>query len=474
MKQELLRKTKIVATIGPVSEDPKVFQTLVKAGLNVARLNMSHGDHVEHGKRVKTIRAVSKKLDTRVGILLDLAGPKIRIGDFRSSTITLKHGAHFTLTTEKCLGDEKRVYVNYKKLPSEVKKGDVILLDDGKIKLVIQNVRSHSIETIVKYGGEIRGRRGVNIPSGVLSIKCLTEKDKKDVAFGISMDVDFMGLSFVRSAKDVTELRTILNATKKGKGIAIIAKIETAQAVEDIDNIIATADGIMVARGDMAVEIGPEYVPGVQKMIVRKCAEQGKPVIVATQMLESMVHSATPTRAEVSDVANSILDGADAIMLSQETAMGSYPVEAVGVMNLVARQTETDHEHFRKHFRANTGNIVDSVSLSVVYTARNVDAKAVVALSESGFTTRMLARHRSTRAVLGMSPNEKTLNQMTLSFGCIPVKIGKFTYLSQVAEKAKFHAHALGFAKRGERIVIAAGVPFGHVGGTNLMLVHTV
>ncbi len=467
-----LKKTKIVATIGPATESIAVLTKLVQKGMNVARLNMSHGSIVEHRKRIETIRMVEKKLDTRIAILMDLSGPKIRIGDFESGSVVLAKGQQFILSTKKCLGTKEKVYLNYARLPREVKKGTVIMLDDGRRKLKVIKVTGPDIITKVVVGGMIRSRRGVNLPGTVLSVASLTSKDKKDLLLGVAQKVDFFALSFVRSAKDINGLRAILKKRKCKAGI--IAKIETLEAVEQIDEIIEATDALMVARGDLAIEIGPENVPSAQKNMIRKAIEKGVPTIVATQMLESMIHAPVPTRAEVSDIANSILDGADAIMLSEETALGEFPVEAVAVMAHVAHKTESDHDYFHKNFRINNGNVVDSVSLSVVHTARNVDAVAIVALSESGFTPRMIARHRSTRPVFAVSPHEEVLHKMVLLYGAIPVKIRPFHYVAEVEDNVRKYMLKNHFAKKGDRIIIAAGIPFGKVGGTNMMFVLTV
>ena len=337
----MLKKTKIVCTIGPATESEDILEKLLNAGMDVMRLNFSHGDFEEHGNRINNLRKVIKKTGKIVGILQDLAGPKIRIGNFINEKIVLKEGNTFTLTIDDIEGDEERVHINYKHLPEEVKEGHIIYLHDGKKKLQVIEVNGNDVVCKILVGGEIKGKRGVNLPDSDISISCITEKDKKDLEFGIEQDVDFIALSFVRKPEDIDELRTILNnANSKAK---IIAKIETPQAVKNIDEIIERADGIMVARGDLAIEIPAEKVPFVQKEIIRKCNNAGKPVITATQMLESMIHSHVPTRAEVSDVANAILDGTDAIMLSEETTLGGDPVEAVAVMARVAKEIEENY-----------------------------------------------------------------------------------------------------------------------------------
>ncbi|MBI2046041.1 MAG: pyruvate kinase [Parcubacteria group bacterium] len=474
------KKTKIVATIGPASESEAMLTRLVKAGMNVCRLNFSHGSHEEHAARVANIRAVAKKLSTPIAILQDLSGPKIRIGDFYQERVMLKKGALFTLTTKSCIGDEKKAWVSYAALPKEVKKGDTILLDDGKKRLDVVSVSGTDIVCRIIVGGETKGRRGVNIPGVSLGMSSLTTKDKKDLPFGIHHQADFIALSFVRRASDIRELRAML--TKAKSSAKIIAKIETEEAIKNIDAIIAETDGVMVARGDLAVEVPPQEVPILQKMIIKKCKELGKPVIVATQMMESMIKSPVPTRAEVSDVANSILDGADAVMLSEESALGEYPVETVEMMSRVALSVEKNYPHraalYDKLLSSETKNAqketVDAVTFAVVSTAYTVHARAIVALTESGLTARMLSRYRPEQLIIVMSPREETIRQLSLSFGCSSAHIDAFTDITEVMKTVRTFVLTNKIAKKGDRVVIAAGIPFGKSGGTNLLLVQVV
>jgi len=466
------KRTKIVATIGPATEDEKTMTALARAGMDVIRLNFSHGDFEEHGKRIVNARKVSKKIGRPIAVLQDLAGPKIRIGEFYKERVMLKKGSMFTLTTKKIVGDETKAFVNYARLPREVKKGGMILLDDGKKKLEVIRTTSHSIVCRVIVGGETKGRRGVNVPGAYLKIGSLTEKDKKDLAFGISHKVDFVGLSFVRSPKDVKDLRALL--VKHKSDAHIISKIETQEAIENIDEIIALSDGIMVARGDLAIEVPAQDVPIHQKMIIEKCNAAGKPVITATQMLESMIKSPVPTRAEVSDVANSIFDGTDAVMLSEETTLGDYPLEAVTVMADVARRVERMPRRTGVPENKNTCGTADAITEAVVETARAVDAQVIIALTESGFTARQVSRWKPSQPIIVMTPNERTRAKMALSYGCIPVAIGGFKYVGQVMDEVKRYVLTAKFAEKGDRVVIAAGVPFGKAGGTNMLLVHTI
>lgn len=474
MEQGFLKRTKIVATIGPATESPEKLDALMRAGLNVCRLNMSHGDHKEHSLRVRTIREQSKKSGIRVAILQDLSGPKIRIGDFETETITLVPGSSFTLTTKKIVGNENKVSVSYPKLPKEVKKGMYIMLNDGRQKLEVVKVDGDEIKTKIIIGGNIKGRRGVNVPGAYLSLSSITDKDREDILFGIKSNVDMMALSFVRTPEDILTLREIL---KKGKkNIAIISKIETQEAVDNIDEIVRLSDGVMVARGDLAIEIGAEHVPVVQKMIIKKCNDLGVPVIVATQMLESMINSPVPTRAEVSDIANSIFDGTDAIMLSEETTLGKYPVEAVSVMTHVAQEVEGSmfaNGFFRSKDSLDNSS-ADAVSHSVVCTARDLKAKAIVALTQSGGTARFLTRHKSPHFVLACSPDDRVLNKLMLSFGCVPVLLPKLKDLESALVAVKREVKSIMHLKSGDTIIVSAGVPFGKPGSTNMMIVETV
>ena len=476
---QTFKKTKIVATIGPTSSDEKLFTKMIKEGVNVVRLNFSHGDHKSHKESVDMIRKVSKKLDQPIAILQDISGSKIRTGDFKSGKITLKKGKKVTLTVRKIIGDENNIFINYKHLPKEVVRGTRILLDDGRRELKVSSVSGSDVLCRVIVGGTIKGRRGVNLPEVDLKMPSLTEKDLKDVDFGIKNKVDYFALSFVRVGADVKKLRSILS---KGKSDAhIIAKIETVQAVKNIDEIIEEADGIIVARGDLAVELAREDVPLIQKKIVQKCNTAGKPVIIATQMLESMVSSSVPTRAEVSDVANSILDGADATMLSQETAFGEYPLEAVREMAAVARKVESNFTYrlrrekdVSKSRELQNNVIIDAITSSAVNIARNVDAKIIVALTSSGLTPRMISRYSPVQPVLALTSEERHLNKMVLYFGCYPTKIHKFNYVVDTMEDIRKIVLKNNLAKRGDKVVIVSSVPLAHFSGTNLCMVDVI
>jgi len=471
-----IKKTKIIATIGPNSQDEKILSKMCKAGMNVIRLNFSHGDFDEHQVKVDNARKVEKQTGQPIGILQDLSGPKIRIGEFYQERVYLKKGSTFTLTTQKIVGDETRAYVNYKKLPKELKTGDVIMLDDGKKKLVVQKTTNTDVITRVEIGGETKGKRGVNLPGAELSIDALTAKDKKDLEFGIKNNVDFFALSFVRYPKDITKLRRILD--KRGSEAMIISKIETSQAIEHIDAIIEASDGIMVARGDLAIEVPAEQVPELQKKIIGKCNRLGKPVITATQMLESMIYSPVATRAEVSDVANAIFDGTDAIMLSEETTLGEYPVESVETMTRIAKEAEGTYEERydlddgRQDIKIGT---TDSVTTSVVETAHDIGARLIVAVTQTGFSARMLSRHKPLPFILSLTPSKKTWRQLTLSFGSLPMVVGELTSIDEIFKIVREDALQSKRVKKGESVVVVAGVPFSkNRRETNMMMVEEI
>lgn len=466
------KKTKIVATIGPGSENKETLTKLFHKGVDVCRTNMSHDDQTVHEKRIKLIRSVAKKEALPIAILLDLSGPKIRIGDFVEAPVELVAGKKLILTSDKnCKGDASRVYFNYPHIEKDIKVGMILMLDDGKKKVVVEKVVGTEIHTKVLVGGSTKSRRGVNIPGAYLSIPALTDKDKKDLSFGIAVGVDFVALSFVRTVKDIEDLRTLI---KKQKGTqSIVAKIETQEAVENIDAIIKATDAVMVARGDLAVEIGPEKVPAVQKMIIKKCNELGKPVIVATQMLESMINSPVPTRAEVSDVANAIFDGADAVMLSEESALGSYAVEAVTMMGHIAVQVEAEIGTHRRH-KVHIDSIVDSVSSSVVHNAEDVKARLIVALTETGSTPRMIARYKPQQPIIVLTPHDYVARQSQLVFGCYPLLTKPFSGSTQLINTIGPKLINANLASKKDRIVLTAGVPFGTPGTTNMLMILTL
>ncbi len=469
------KKTKIVCTIGPKTESEEMLVKLLNAGMNVMRLNFSHGDFIEHGNRMKNLALASEKTGIKAAVLQDLGGPKIRIGEFKNKKITLKQDAEFIITTDKIEGDENHVSVNYPNFAEEVSKGNIIYLHDGQEKLEVIDVKGNDVICKVVVGGEIQGLQGVNIPNADLSISALTEKDKKDLEFGIKNKVDFVALSFVRNAKDIIKLRDILNCAKSEA--KIVAKIETPQAIKNIDEIISLADAIMVARGDLAIEVTAEQVPSLQKMIIKKCNEEGRPVITATQMLESMLKSPVPTRAEVSDVANAIIDGTDAVMLSEETALGEYPVESVLEMVKIAESVEgtiADHGLIQNIPDIELEKVDESVAVSVVKTADEVCAKYIVCLTRSGNIVRLISRFKPNQQILAFTPNEVTFRQILLSFGAYPVLVDKFEHLSDAVRVIKQFLNDGKLVEVGDKIVIASTSPFGKGINTNMMLVETI
>ncbi len=472
----MIKKTKIVATIGPATTSEEMLGKLLKAGLNVIRLNFSHGDFKEHQEKVDNFKKAMQKTGIVAGILQDLSGPKIRLGDFYQEKIELKKGDLITITTEKIVGDEKRVSINYPLFPKEVKAGDSIMVDDGKKRFEVVSVKGEEVVCKIIVGGTTKGRRGVNLPDSEISIKSLTEKDIKDIEFGIKNKVDFFAFSFVRKPEDVIELREILN--KKKSKARIIAKIETPQAVRNFDEILALCDGIMVARGDLAIEVPAEKVPQIQKMIIKKCNDAGKIVITATQMLESMIKSPVPTRAEVSDVANAILDGTDAIMLSEETTLGEYPIEAVSMMSKIAYEIEHNYPErvvLHKSKREQHVEITDSITDSVVKVSQDVDAKIIVALTDSGFTAKMVARHKPESIILAITPNEITARQLSLSFGCVPVVVPVFDTLVETLKFLREFCVKNKYAQKGDSVVVTGGFPFKKkIASTNMLMVETI
>ncbi len=473
MKQCLNSKTKIVATLGPNSSNIAIIEKMILSGLNVARINMSHGDYAEHTLKIKHARAAAANLKRPIAILQDLSGPKIRIGDFETETVTLVPGEKITLTTEKCVGTASRVSLNYPKLPQEVAPGMAIFLNDGKLKLIVDSCTDTEIVTTIIHGGTIRGRRGVNVPDANLSISSLTPKDKKDLVWGLTQNPDFVTLSFVRTAADIHLLRKLINKDKK-RQIMIVAKIETKVAIENLHEIIEATDAVMVARGDLAIEVPPEKVPLLQKQIIRAANLAGKPVITATQMLDSMKTEATPTRAEVNDIANAILDGTDAIMLSDETAIGVHPERPVEVMSRVAREVESDvfFSERMSQWDFTPKETYEALGQSVAKTVTTTGAKAIVTFSESGRTSRMVARYRPIVPIFVLTPNKATFAQSLISFGCEPVLIHKVKQLADAQKIARTVLSEYSAAVKNDVFVLGAGIPFGNSGATNMMLVE--
>jgi pyruvate kinase len=460
------KQTKIVATIGPKTESIETLVELMQSGLNVMRLNMSHGDHEEHGLRIKNGRAAAEKAGKPIAILQDLSGPKIRTGIYETERITIEEGKDLILTTEECIGTPERIYINYRKLSEEVGPGSIIMLDDGKKKLVVENVEGRDIHCKVVVGGELKPRRGVNIPGAYLSIDTITPKDRDDLAFGVKNGIDMVALSFVRRPDDVRELRNIL--TELGApALPIISKIETQEAIENLEEIINVSDGAMVARGDLAIEIPAEEVPRQQKRIIALCNRYGKPVITATQMLESMITSPVPTRAEVSDVANAVFDGTDAVMLSEESTLGAYPVEAVRTLARIALASERRGE-------GKVHSMSETITRTVAEAAELLDAVAIVALTESGATARGVARFLPRCPIVALTPSEHTQRTLSLSRGVHPYVVPQ---LSSLDKTLSFVPHFLlenGYGKSGDTVIVTAGLTFGKAGNTNMLVAVTL
>ncbi len=462
-------RTKIVCTIGPSSRSVETIRGLIRNGMSVARLNFSHGTHEEHREVIARIRAISAEENEPVGILQDLCGPKIRIGNIPEPGVRLMSGKAFVLTTETVEGSEDRVSVSYANLPRDAKIGDRLLLADGLLELVVEKTTRSELFCRVITGGILTSHKGINLPTGSIDAPAVTEKDLADLAFGLENGVDFVALSFVRRAEDVLSVRRRIHLA--GLTTPIVAKIEKHEALENIEAIIEVADAIMVARGDLGVEIPLETVPNIQKEIVRQANMAGKPVIIATQMLRSMVDSPRPTRAEAADVANAVLDGADAVMLSEETASGRYPVEAVRYMTQIARSAEVRYPHAKYLEMVPRQGVSQIVSYAACVTAEHLDAPAIVATTRSGATAMHIARFRPRPKIIALSPDPETTRRLTLVWGCVPWCLELSDDTDEMIEKAAASALDSGKAAAGDLAVITAGRPLYAAGTTNMLWV---
>ena len=456
-----MKKTKIVCTMGPNTDNREIMKELALNGMDVARFNFSHGDHAEHKHRLEILESVREELGIPIASLLDTKGPEIRTGKLKDGKkVTLKEGDLYTLTTEEIVGDETRGYINYAGLAEDVKPGDRILIDDGLIELHVREINGTDIVCRIENGGELGEKKGVNVPGVRVKLPALTDKDKEDIRFGVDAGFDFVAASFVRNADAIREIRAILD--EKGSAMQIIAKIENEEGIENIDSIIEASDGIMVARGDMGVEIPAEKVPHIQKMIIRKCNLACKVVITATQMLDSMIRNPRPTRAEVSDVANAVYEGTDAVMLSGETAMGSYPIEAVRMMSQIAEESEKYLDYMfyqrRKVSAENLRNISNTVCYSSVATASDLEAPVIVAPSVSGFTTRMLSKWRPKALIAGLSPSMTAVRQMQLYWGVKPFHAKRAESTDALLFASVELLKEKGIVKEGQIVVATAGV----------------
>ena len=454
-----MKKTKIICTIGPACESPETAKRLIEAGMDIARLNFSHGSHEEHGKRIAVLRQAASELGKNLGIMLDTMGPEIRIGVFKGGKAFLKEGEEVVLTTENMEGNSTLIPVSYKGLPQSLYEGDTVLIADGAINLEVVETREKEITCQVVNGGELTNRKGVNIPGASLNLPFLTEKDIKDINFGINQGVDFIAASFVRRPEDALVIRRILES--RNANIDIVAKIENAEGVKRLDDIIKVVDGVMVARGDLGVEIPEEEVPLIQKSIITKCNQAGKPVITATQMLESMINCPRPTRAEASDVANAIIDGSDAIMLSGETAAGKYPVEAVQVMARIAERAEDALDYDQSPQRASSAShtVTDAIAHATCTMATDLKASAIITATKSGFTARMVSKYRPKAPIIAACPGKDICRKLSLVWGVQAVVGCTKNSTDEIIQEAIEKSLEGGLVKNGDLVVLTAGIP---------------
>lgn len=471
-----MTKTKIICTLGPATDQPGVLDALVQDGMSVARFNFSHGSYEEHEKRLKALREARTKYQKPIAALLDTKGPEIRVKTFKAGKVQLQPDQLFRLCSGDVEGNEQQVSITCRDLYKDVSAGKRILLDDGLIEMQVEAIEGKDIVCHVINGGSVSNNKGVNVPDVHLSLPYVSEKDKQDILFGIEKDFDFVAASFVRRAEDVLQIRKILNENG-GKSIEIISKIENREGVDNIDEIIEVSDGIMIARGDMGVEIASEEVPVIQKMIIKKVYEAGKKVITATQMLDSMMKNPRPTRAETTDVANAIYDGTSAIMLSGETAAGRYPVEALQTMVRIAERTEQDIDYRKRFFgydHKSSTNITDAICHATCTTAHDLNASAILTVTKSGASARMISRYRPGCQIIGCTMDEKVGRQLNLSWGVRPLLIMEESDVIELFNHSVSNARDYGFLNPGELVVITSGVPLGRAGTTNMIKVQTV
>ena len=476
------KHTKIVATIGPSSRDAETLRAMVRSGMNVARINFSHGDHRTHGETIDTVRRIAEEEGTVVAVLCDIQGPKIRIGDLEEEPIMLYPDDKITLTLDDLVGVNGLVSLPHPEFVQDITAGTTLLLDDGNLQFSVLTASDRELVCKVVVGGPLKSRKGVSAPNARLTLSAITEKDRKDIEFALAKDCDYLAMSFVRSADDIREMQKLMKSV--GKNAAVIAKIEMGEALENIEEIISVCQGIMVARGDLGIETPAEEVPFHQKRIIKLCNDVAKPVITATQMLESMTENPRPTRAEASDVYNAIIDGTDAIMLSAESASGSYPVRAVEVMSKIAYIAEQHLQSIGPRLDGSDGispngvqsreYISDAISRATFDIARHINPRAIVTSSLSGYTTRRVARERPGTPILCMTPNRTTQRRMALVWGVIPLLVEEFSTIDEMISIIIRAAHDKQLVSLGDRLVIIAGVPFGIDGQTNLIKIHMV
>lgn len=462
------RKTKIVCTLGPATDHEDILRGMIRAGMNVARFNFSHGSHEEHEARLRMVRRICGEEHAPVAMMLDTKGPEIRLRNFAGGKAELKSGKEFTLTTENIEGDARRASVTYADLPKDVKSGDRILLDDGLISLRVREIEGKEIRCVIENSGTIKDHKGVNVPNVSLNMDYMSPQDRSDILFGIEQGYDFISASFVRTAEDVRKIRALLD--EHGSRMQIIAKIENQSGIDHIAEILEASDGIMVARGDMGVELDFTEIPPLQKRIIRQCVAAGKPVITATQMLDSMIENPRPTRAEITDVANAIYDGTGAIMLSGETAAGKYPVEAVQTMDAIARRTEEDLVNPRKALTAPGDVTITRATAHAACTmARDTGAKAILTVSKGGTTARMVSSFRPSTPIIALLIDPQVQRQMSLYWGVIPLSMPNAKDAEQLVEYAVKSAEQSGLVEEGDLLVVTAGVPVGVTGSTNMI-----
>ena len=473
-----MRKTKIVATLGPATDDPDILRKMLASGLDVARFNFSHGDYESHKARIDNFRQTCDETHSTVALLADTKGPEIRLGTFKDGKAELVTGKTFTLTTDDIVGDALHANVSYSGLPADVSTGARILLDDGLIELIVESISGNNITTKIANGGKISDRKGVNVPGVRLDMPFISAKDRSDIRFFVENNFDYIAASFVRSAEDVKEIRDEISRINSKCNIKIIAKIENAEGVSNADSILAISDGLMVARGDLGVEVEYEELPIIQKDLIQRSVRQGKPVITATQMLESMINNPRPTRAETSDVANAIYDGTSAIMLSGETATGKYPAEALAVMAKIAERIERAIDYRQNFFRRGEGkaelSITNAISHATVTTSHDLNTAAILTVSMSGSTAHYVSKFRPKCPIIACTPDPTARRQLKLVWGVVPLLTKQETDTTALFTNAVNTAKNAGQIKDGELIVLTAGVPVGHSGTTNMIKVHVV
>ncbi|MEF9922786.1 MAG: pyruvate kinase [Anaerovoracaceae bacterium] len=472
-----MRKTKIVCTLGPSSSNEEVIEEMLKSGMNVARLNFSHGTHEGQKTTIDTFRRVRDRLEVPAAVLLDTKGPEIRIRDFEDGGIYLKDGQNFTLTTAEIMGTKEKVSVTYMEMPQDLNKGDKVLIDDGKVLLEVLSTDEENVYCKVVHGGKISNHKGVNLPNIALKMEYLSKQDRGDILFGIDNQVDYIAASFVRRKEDVEDIRKLLKING-GENIKIISKIENVEGIENFEEILQLSDGIMVARGDMGVEVAYEKLPGIQKRIIRRCQQAGKIVITATQMLESMIDSPVPTRAEITDVANAVFDGTSAVMLSGETAMGKYPVEAIKTMSKIAKQAEKDDPRMRSQenvwHEMDSTNTTNAVGHAACTLAKDIKAAALIAITKTGYTAVMMSKFRPSVMIIASTPYEKTYQQLALVWGVVPMISDYESELEELFANSIETAKRLDLINEGEQVVISAGIPLDIPSNTNIIKVETV